>query len=222
MRRRAVSHNPNRLPRRLRRSHNAVKAKSEAGSNSAKKPKRPSRKYRRRPSNLLSEYNRRQRKHAWLETHVWHAKRFHMADRWGWRVPDRPTDKAFRACFRAARDKCLMRDISYYACVQLEGPTREQLIDGLRKMTLAETGSFEDCMDGLTEGRAYVYHAGKAPKEVIDEVTFMWRKQTDSSSPAMLWIFCHPACHEEFKEELITVFECGRHDEAVVEPPAKR
>lgn len=40
------------------------------------KPKRPSRRYRRRPQNLLSEYNRRQRNHIWLETHIWHAKRY--------------------------------------------------------------------------------------------------------------------------------------------------
>jgi hypothetical protein len=26
----------------------------------------------------LCEYNRRQRKAQWLETHIWHAKRFHM------------------------------------------------------------------------------------------------------------------------------------------------
>ena len=27
----------------------------------------------------LSEYNRRQRTAKWLETHIWHAKRFHMS-----------------------------------------------------------------------------------------------------------------------------------------------
>ena len=56
--------------------------KSEGKDAANKKPKRPSRRYRRRPSNLLEEYNRRQRKGSvWLETHIWHAKRFHMADR---------------------------------------------------------------------------------------------------------------------------------------------
>merc|ERR1719391_1046103 len=56
LRRRAVSHNPKRLPRRLRAKHAAIAAKSD---NKDTKPKRPSRKYRRRPSNLLTEYTRR-------------------------------------------------------------------------------------------------------------------------------------------------------------------
>uniref|UniRef100_A0A1B0C0P5 Pop1 N-terminal domain-containing protein n=1 Tax=Glossina palpalis gambiensis TaxID=67801 RepID=A0A1B0C0P5_9MUSC len=48
--------------------------------------KRPSRKYRRSPRNLLADYLRRQRKRKWLETHIWHAKRFHMIERWGYRL----------------------------------------------------------------------------------------------------------------------------------------
>ena len=83
LRRRAVSHNVNRLPRRLRSRHNAERAKSDnnPGGGVQKKPKKPSRKYRRRPSNLSSDYQRRQKGAiggVWLETHIWHAKRYHM------------------------------------------------------------------------------------------------------------------------------------------------
>jgi ribonuclease P/MRP protein subunit POP1 len=77
MRRRAVSHNPKRLPKRLQAIHKSQMEKC-SGQSSSKKPKKPSRKYRRRPSNLLQEYNRRQREHKWLETHIWHAKRYIM------------------------------------------------------------------------------------------------------------------------------------------------
>lgn len=38
----------------------------------------------------------------WLETHVWHARRAHMADRWGRSLPLQPTEKCFRACHRAS------------------------------------------------------------------------------------------------------------------------
>ena len=63
LRRRAVSHHPNRLPRRLRQRHCAERDKSNAGAaGGGKAAKRPSRKWRRRPKNLLQEYNRRQRK----------------------------------------------------------------------------------------------------------------------------------------------------------------
>jgi len=46
-----------------------------AKSGPAAQPKRPRRKYRRRPSRLLEEYKKRSSKVSWLETHLWHAKR---------------------------------------------------------------------------------------------------------------------------------------------------
>ena len=48
------------------------------------------------------------RSNTWLETHIWHAKRFHMAEKWGYKIADFPNDKCFRACYRAAAQKCLM------------------------------------------------------------------------------------------------------------------
>ncbi|CAG2237627.1 POP1 [Mytilus edulis] len=100
MRRRAMSHNIKRLPRRLQNI--ARKEYDKITSN----PKRPSRRHRRRPKNLLEEYQRRQRKHIWLETHIWHAKRFKMEDRWGYRIPLHSTDKSIKACYRATQNYC--------------------------------------------------------------------------------------------------------------------
>ena len=40
------------------------------------KPKKPSRYHKRRPKNLTAEFTRRQRRVRWLETHIWHAKRY--------------------------------------------------------------------------------------------------------------------------------------------------
>lgn len=72
-------------------------------------PKRPSRKFRRRPQNLLLEYNRRQNRFIWLETHLWHAKRFHMTEKWGYKLANFPNDKSFRACYRATANHCLLQ-----------------------------------------------------------------------------------------------------------------
>ena len=71
--------------------------------------KRPSRKHRRRPSNLLNEYLRRQRSKKWLETHIWHAKRFHMTEKWGYKLPLHPNDKGARASYRASAKHCLLQ-----------------------------------------------------------------------------------------------------------------
>ncbi|KAG7205400.1 hypothetical protein KM043_007394 [Ampulex compressa] len=118
MRRRVMSHNAKRLPRRLRAAYLNQMAKSGLPP----KSKRPSRKYRRRPHNLLLEYNRRKGNKHWLETHIWHAKRFHMVEEWGYRIAAWSNDKCFKANYRAVAKHCLMQDISYYTCIELRGP----------------------------------------------------------------------------------------------------
>lgn len=80
--------------------------------NSSSKPegqKKKSRYHRRRPKNLLKEYTRRQRKHVWLETHIWHAKRMKMIDTWGYRLADHPNDKGYRASYRATKNNCILQ-----------------------------------------------------------------------------------------------------------------
>lgn len=67
------------------------------------------RKARRRHINLVAEFNRRQRKNIWLETHIWHAKRFHMVKKWGYCLGNSPTEKSYRACYRAMTKHCLLQ-----------------------------------------------------------------------------------------------------------------
>ena len=232
LRRRAVSHNPNRLPRRLRRAHVAIREKSEGKDAAGKKPKRPSRRYRRRPSNLLEEYNRRQRKgSAWLETHIWHAKRFHMADMWGYKVPHFPNDKCFRACHRAAANKCLMRDVSYEPCIQIEGPI-DEIVSKLSAVApgFAQGGQDDDVLGGKIEGKTFIYSARKHPQLIaVGEVSYLWRPQEpDKKAMGCLWIFCHPAYYEELKDEIVCeVFHCqavpnNTQNAEEEQPPKKR
>jgi hypothetical protein len=52
----------------------------------------------------------------WLVTHLWHAKRFHMATLWnGWRIPLIHTNRGARAALRLCQrdDKVLMRDVTW-------------------------------------------------------------------------------------------------------------
>ena len=81
------------------------------------KVKLPSRKHRRRPGNLLSDYMRRQRQNVWLGTHIWHAKRFKMVTEWGYRLAYRPCDKNLRACYRSTRHHCLLQVCVMSVCV---------------------------------------------------------------------------------------------------------
>lgn len=100
MRRRTMGYMRKRLPHQIR-SAAIIKPKK-------KEPNRPSRKYRRRPSNLLKEYNKRKKDKSWLETHVWHAKRFHMKNIYGHRLALHDNCKCKRAIFKCLKKHCLI------------------------------------------------------------------------------------------------------------------
>eukprot|EP00049_Salpingoeca_infusionum_P011135 m.192051 g.192051 ORF g.192051 m.192051 type:complete len:911 (-) comp14850_c1_seq15:273-3005(-) len=116
MRRRAASHNVKRLPIRLRQQ-----AQKEIDQSGGAKQKKASRRQRRRPSNLNKEYERRSKANTWLETHMWHTKRFHMANLWGYRLPMKSCEKAARVNYRWLKTHCLLSDISYWQCIELTG-----------------------------------------------------------------------------------------------------
>ncbi|KAM0746936.1 POP1-domain-containing protein [Meredithblackwellia eburnea MCA 4105] len=121
LRRRAASHNIRRLPVRLR-----AKAKTETPPDAAQ-PKKRSRKMVGRKLTARSKLSRvarllkRQIKKAWLETHIWHAKRMHMKNIWGHRLAEKPTEKSHRSSYRAALHGALVHDASYFQYLQLTG-----------------------------------------------------------------------------------------------------
>uniref|UniRef100_A0AAQ5WYS7 Uncharacterized protein n=1 Tax=Amphiprion ocellaris TaxID=80972 RepID=A0AAQ5WYS7_AMPOC len=205
MRRRAMSHNTKRLPRRLR----DVKKKEQA--------KNKSRKARRRHGNLLLEFNRRQRKNIWLETHIWHAKRFHMVKKWGYCLGDRPTYKCYRPCYRAMSSHCLLQDLSYYCCIELQGE-EDKLLAALSQMTSKQAGptfAAALCLSGCRQGSVTVYRAGQFPSQPLGPVTFLWRPRTQDSTHRQLWIWAHPTLKPDLLPELQAVCQCC---EAVLPP----
>ncbi|XP_023934193.2 ribonucleases P/MRP protein subunit POP1 [Bicyclus anynana] len=198
MRRRVMSHNCKRLPRRLREAH--LKQLKKSGL--PPKQKRPSRKYRRRATNLLDEYNRRQRRHVWLETHIWHAKRFHMIERWGHRIAYRPCDKAFRACYRASSAHCLIQDISYYTPIQIKGSI-ETIRDLFSNLTSSHCGlgvCAKAYLNGSRKGTIHLYMPASYPIGFIGRVEFIW---VANNSDKELWLFIHPS-HSKQVESVLT------------------
>ena len=220
MRRRAVSHNPKRLPRRLRPAHSSQRDKS---GGEGRVVKRPSRRHRRRPKNLIEEYVRRQRpgRPLWLETHLWHAKRFHMSDLWGCKIPHFPNDKAWRACYRAASSKCLMWDFSYLKLIELEGNV-DLLLTKLNEFTREDSGGRFQWGPG--EGSALLF---KEPgsKRLLGEVSFLWKPRSnmiDSSTTGCLWIWCHPGFYQEVIELLSNNFNLKGSENEDDSPASKK
>lgn len=77
---------------------------------------------------------------TWLETHIWHAKRMHMENMWGYRLASsrlvlsnpfiltvciqatHPTEKAYRPSHRASVYGSILHDASYESILELAGP----------------------------------------------------------------------------------------------------
>ncbi|KAK4876708.1 hypothetical protein RN001_009214 [Aquatica leii] len=184
MRRRVMAHNSKRLPRRLRQIHLSQFKKSGMPL----KQKRPSRKHRRRPRNLLSDYANRQRRIKWLETHIWHAKRFHMIEKWGFRIANKPCDKAFRACYRATAKHCLIQDVSYVRCIQLRG-NQDVLVNTMKSICISNSLSVgaKIYLTGNREGTNVML----GEKKPLGTFTFHWQPASDKNR--VLWIWVHAA-----------------------------
>ena len=112
MRRRAASHNPKRIPARVRPS-GMEKSKSKF------KWKQERRK------------REQEGKAVRLETHVWHAKRCHMSDVWGYRLALSSTQKGERAAYRAVVNSTTIRDSSYYMWFSLSADCLHSKLSGI-------------------------------------------------------------------------------------------
>ncbi|XP_057664631.1 ribonucleases P/MRP protein subunit POP1 [Diorhabda carinulata] len=203
MRRRAMSHNVKRLPRRLREIHLSQRKKSGLPL----KSKRPSRKYRRRPSNLNSEYSRRQRRINWLQTHIWHAKRFHIVEKWGYKIPYCPCDKSFRACYRATINHCLIQDISYYNCLELSGEFEDiiNLFKRLTEPTLNLSIGANAYLGGLREGSTTIFRPDT--RRAVGAVYFHWKPPRSDQQMRKIWLWCHAAFHIELLDIFLNNFD---------------
>lgn len=174
MRRRAMSHNPKRLPVKYRQIHTSQMSKSGLEDQTRK---RPSRKYRRKTSNLLKEYARRSKNNVWLETHIWHAKRFRMKKIWGYKIPYTPTDKRYKASYRAAVKHCLLQDISYYSCIEMSGPL-QILKDNLKRVinqSEMPTITARCFINGTREGKCTVFKVSNYFKLMSISKSFYFR-----------------------------------------------
>ncbi|XP_008829764.1 ribonucleases P/MRP protein subunit POP1 [Nannospalax galili] len=212
MRRRAMSHNVKRLPRRLqelakKEAEKAVHQKKEHSKNKCHKA-------RRCHINRTLEFNRRQKKNIWLETHIWYAKRFHMVKKWGYCLGERPTVKSHRACYRAMTHLCLLQDLSYYCCLELKG-REEEILKALSQMCSIDTGltfAAVHCLSGKRQGSLMLYRANKYPREMLGPVTFIWKSERtpgDASGNRQLWIWLHPTLKLAILEEIKTVCLCS-------------
>ena len=210
LRRRAQSHNLHRLPYRLRAAAqremeggmiSAGPASPSTGSASASASLTNHRRKRRRPANALASHAHRQAVHVWLETHVWHARRMHMLNAWGWRLARTPTDKSWRAMHKASLHLCTLSDVSYVSALQLRGLEHDVAVLMGRLGGGGGAGVLNELYrGGQREGELLLYHPDRHPFGLIAPVKFLWRPLPSASATAgeralLLWV--HAAVYEE-------------------------
>lgn len=196
-RRRTMSHSSRRMPVRLRAAH-AAQLQKQRPPGQPEKPPGPRgaarlRKYRKKARFLDSIRKLRAKNPAWLETHVWHAKRFSMGVLAGKKVAVKCNDRGYRSCYRATAHASVVHDASYFAVVELCSTSRDVL-----KGVLKRRMSFEDgrraTTDPVTSGTRRVTDLVVQDESgvAIAPVDILWRP----GPVAQLWIWVLPAMKE--------------------------
>ncbi|XP_025266297.1 ribonucleases P/MRP protein subunit POP1 isoform X3 [Camponotus floridanus] len=141
----------------------------------------------------------------YLETHSWHASRYHMISKWGYKLPHYSFNKAVTHSYRAITKYCLLQDISYYTCIEIVGE-KNWLEAALRehcnpKKTFAENMY----TNGQREGTVMFFKKNGYPRFPIGYVNFFWK--LSETNIKTIWIWVHPAFYSDFLSEIISSFD---------------
>ncbi|KAK1936859.1 ribonucleases domain containing protein [Babesia divergens] len=199
LRRRAMSHNPFRVPKGLR-LHLATEM-----SRSVPKCTKRLRKDSRKRLNRLEEYRNRCARNRWLETHLYNAKRFVMGSFWGFRMALRTAQKCRRRCLRYSKRHCIVHDMSYVRVVHVSGRLSD-LRQAFSNVFADSSLMFADhYLSGTYRSQAFAYATTETSHRLICPVHFIWipprvppldSPQTDDVR--QIWFFVHPSAVVEF------------------------
>ncbi|KJA21170.1 hypothetical protein HYPSUDRAFT_67916 [Hypholoma sublateritium FD-334 SS-4] len=180
LRRRAASHDVRRVPLKLRE-----RAAAEMDPARNKPPKKTKPKHgRAKQVSRTDSFLKRQVNKAWLETHIWHAKRMHMKDMWGYRLSVSPTEKSYRPSHRASLHDAILHDASYYSFFEISG-SEKILVPVLESICDPQgpgPGS-KRYLGGTRALETHMYKRNMYPYDLITPLTVIWRPQSISSLP---------------------------------------
>jgi ribonuclease P/MRP protein subunit POP1 len=215
-RRRTMSHASHRMPARLRQVHRrelgicaapGQTVKSNDGGVIEKSPgpqgKMQCRKYRRRAAFLPALRKLRAQCPRWLETHIWHAKRFHMDAIGGNRtVAMFPNDRGLRSGYRALSHACLGHDASYLDVIEIASDAVGAIF-----AAMAVCFESEDCARATTDPvvagirRAERLVVLDADGYALGPVDVLWRP----AKRPQVWLWSHPAA----SSAIVTAFQAA-------------
>lgn len=128
-----------------------------------------------------------------------------MEKKWNCQIPLQPTDKSYRAIYRASKNYSAMQDISFTSCLQLSGPFKD-ITNKMKQLAPESVNRLSLGAKYYTkysrEGSLHLYEYGKYPFGYIGRVTLIWKLDLSS-----VWIWVHPSFKQQLLDELIRLFE---------------
>ncbi|KAF8526144.1 NUC188 domain-containing protein [Gautieria morchelliformis] len=172
LRRRAASHDVRRVPVRLRGKARAEMDPAKRKALGRKLPKRGNSKQINRTLSFL----KRQRDKTWLETHLWHAKRMHMKNVWGYRLSETPTEKSYRPSHRSSIHSSILHDASYISTISVSGKQilLERMLIRCSDCQGAGPGAVRYTL-GSRVHETHLYQPGSYPFGLIAPAVIMWK-----------------------------------------------
>jgi len=122
---------------------------------------------------------KRQKNGTWLETHLWHAKRAHMALKWNFKLATHMNDKSHRAAYRFATERSLMHDASYHSSFKLTG-TVTAIRNVMAKYADVDVSKN---LSGSVCGSGLLYEA--FPQGLLCPFTFHWIPALSTASETL-------------------------------------
>lgn len=155
----------------------------------------------------------------WLETHLWHTKRFHMGNLFGWSVPLVHTGRGTAAALRLAQTNCTVQDATWSidgGAIVLCAPSMEVLCVALAKICGEQAKILQDKMvlSGVRWGEGTVHQHGTFPLGVIGPARFLFYRQEKNGNSGNaeeyhVAIFVHPAIRGKLYEALSSMTGAG-------------
>lgn len=188
-RRRAMSWNIHLLPKRLRKS-------AEKETLPARIKHRKRRKFKR--NKVISDKTPKR-----LSTHIFHAKRMHMEEKFGYLLAIDACLKIYKTTYKFQRQHCTIYDSSYYNCLEFTSKEKKYIIETLKPLGPSKI-DFYQYINGSKEGEFIFYE--NFPFQCIGPVSFLW-KQANEKEISQLWLWVHPL----MKEKVLSLIDLKNH-----------
>lgn len=147
---------------------------------------------------------------AWIPTHIWHAKRFHVIHEWNWKIPMMHSNRGAKAAYRLSQEKCLIQDATW-SQQPIWFPANDQITPDLMSKVLPGFAFAESLVSGIFYRNDQFPRGAIGPVSWITDSGGLWKEDAKSSVAdgdnvtsinRRVLILVHPSIREQIATEL--------------------